>query len=337
MSKKASTVIQTSDTAVEFRNVTKTFFRAKSAGTGKGILKNLIKPQKEEFHALDDVSFTVRKGEFTAYAGPNGAGKSTTMKLLSGILLPTDGEISVLGFSPEADRIALMKRIGVLFGNRTELWWDHPVRQSMEWKKAVWNIPDDVYRRNLEMAVELLELAPLLDTFARELSLGQRLRADIAMLLLHEPELVLLDEPTLGLDVTAKRQMIRFLKTANREKGVTVMVTSHDMDDLEEMADRILMIAKGKIVYDGSFDGLRNLAGDAVRIAVTTENGETLPPLPMTLLGEQNGVFEYEADTAALPLPALLRTLSEINGIQSVEIKKSPIEQVIDSLYQNWK
>lgn len=174
-------------------------------------------------------------------------------------------------------------------------------------------------------------------TFARELSLGQRLRADIAMLLLHEPELILLDEPTLGLDVTAKRQMIRFLKTANREKGVTVMVTSHDMDDLEEMADRILMIAKGKIVYDGSFDGLRNLAGDAVRIAVTTGKGKTLPHLPMTLLGEQNGVFEYEADTAALPLPALLRTLSEIDGIQSVEIRKSPIEQVIDSLYQNWK
>ena len=215
---------------------------------GKEKIKNIFRQEKKTVTALDNVSFRVRRGEFVAYAGPNGAGKSTTMKLLSGILKPTAGSVSVLGMSPEKDRIALMKKLGVLFGNRTELWWDHPVIQSFEWKKVVWDIPDAVYRRNLDMVTELLDIGGIRNTFARELSLGQRMRADLAMMLLHSPELILLDEPTLGLDVVAKRQMIEFLKRINREEGVTILVTSHDMDDLEEMAQRILMISGGKLV-----------------------------------------------------------------------------------------
>lgn len=163
-------------------------------------IKGIFRQQKRTVAALEDVSFRVTRGEFVAYAGPNGAGKSTTMKLLSGMLQPTKGKISVLGMSPEKDRIALMRKLGVLFGNRTELWWDHPVIQSFEWKKVVWDIPDEVYRRNLERMTELLDIGGILNTFARELSLGQRMRADLAMMLLHSPELVLLDEPTLGLD-----------------------------------------------------------------------------------------------------------------------------------------
>lgn len=298
--------------------------------------RSIFKQQKRTVAALEDVSFQIRKGEFVAYAGPNGAGKSTTMKLLSGMLQPTKGRISVLGMSPEKDRIALMKRLGVLFGNRTELWWDHPVIQSFEWKKVVWDIPDPVYKRNLDRVRELLEIDGILNTFARELSLGQRMRADLAMMLLHSPELVLLDEPTLGLDVVAKRQMIEFLKKINREEGVTILVTSHDMDDLEEMARRIMMISKGRLVYDGDFDGLRMLAGNMTNFTVTTDGRE--PELQgCRLLSGEHGVFEFEADLSCTPVRVLLEMLSQADGIRDVEIRRVPIEQVIARLYQSWK
>lgn len=298
--------------------------------------RNIFKQEKKCVKALDDVSFQIKRGEFVAYAGPNGAGKSTTMKLLSGMLQPTSGNVSVLGMSPEKDRIALMKKLGVLFGNRTELWWDHPVVQSFEWKKVVWDIPESIYKRNLEMVIELLDIGEILNTFARELSLGQRMRADLAMMLLHSPELILLDEPTLGLDVVAKRQMIDFLKKINRETGVTIMVTSHDMDDLEEMAQRILMISKGKIAYDGSFDGLREITGNLTHFTVTTDGRN--PKLEgCKLLSEKQGVFEFEVDLTHMPIKELLSRLSKADGIVDVEIRKAPIEQVIAQLYQSWK
>ncbi len=299
-------------------------------------IRGLLKQEKKVVNALEEVSFQIEKGEFVAYAGPNGAGKSTTMKLLSGMLQPTGGTISVLGMSPEKDRIPLMKRVGVLFGNRTELWWDHPVIQSFEWKKVVWDIPDSVYRRNLERMIELLDIGGIINTFARELSLGQRMRADLAMMLLHSPELILLDEPTLGLDVVAKRQMIDFLKKINQESGVTILVTSHDMDDLEEMARRILMISQGKLAYDGDFDGLRDLTGNLTVFRVTTDGGR--PRLEgCRLLGEEHGVFEFEADLSQISVSVLLERLSRTDGIRDVEIRKAPVEQVIAQLYESWR
>ena len=337
MSKKASTDTSPADTAVSVNNVTKIFTQWQRENTGRGLIKNLFKPQKKIISALDNVSFIINRGEFVAYAGPNGAGKSTTMKLLAGMLQPTEGNVSVLGMSPEKDRIKVMGKLGVLFGNRTELWWDHPVSQSYEWKKVVWDIPDAVYKRNLEMVVELLDIGGLLKTFARELSLGQRMRADLAMMLLHSPELIILDEPTLGLDVVAKRQMIEFLKKINREDGVTIIVTSHDMDDLEEMAQRILMISKGVIVYDGSFDGLRDVTGNLTRFTVTMDRDAVLALEGVELISAANGVYEFEADVTKTPIQNLLRQLSEADGIKDVEINKAPIEQVIAGLYASWK
>ena len=293
--------------------------------------KNLTK-RFGDVVAVDHINATIKEGSVFGLIGTNGAGKSTTMKLLSGMLKPTGGSISVLGMSPEKDRIALMKRLGVLFGNRTELWWDHPVIQSFEWKKVVWDIPMETYQRNLDMVTELLDIGEIRNTFARELSLGQRMRADLAMMLLHSPELILLDEPTLGLDVVAKRQMIEFLKKLNRESGVTIIVTSHDMDDLEEMAQRILMISKGKLAYDGSFDGLREITGNLTHFTVTTDG--TRPEFEgCRLLGEKNGVFEFEVDLSLLPIKVLLERLSHVDGIMDVEIRKAPIEQVITQLW----
>ncbi|MCL2815950.1 MAG: ATP-binding cassette domain-containing protein [Oscillospiraceae bacterium] len=337
MLKKALTDTTLADTAVSLTTVTKIFEQWQRENAGKGLIKNLFKPEKKIISALDNVSFTVNRGEFVAYAGPNGAGKSTTMKLLAGMLQPTEGTVSVLGMSPEKDRIKVMSKLGVLFGNRTELWWDHPVSQSFEWKKVVWDIPNDVYNRNLEMVAELLDIGKLLKTFARELSLGQRMRADLAMMLLHSPELIILDEPTLGLDVVAKRQMIDFLKRINREDGVTIIVTSHDMDDLEEMAQRILMISGGKIAYDGDFDGIRETAGNLTRFVVTID-GDSIPSLnDGKLISGENGVYEFEVDVTKNPIKQLLKQLSDTDGVKDVQINKAPIEKVIAGLYAAWK
>ena len=343
-----SAATSVSGSAISLNGVTKTFAQWQRDNTGKGLLRNLIKPEKRIVTALDNLTFHIDAGEFVAYAGPNGAGKSTTMRLLAGMLQPSSGEISVLGMSPQNQRRPLMRRLGVLFGNRTELWWDHPLIQSYEWKKVVWDIPNPVYKRNLDMITELLDIGDLLKTFARELSLGQRMRADLAMLLLHGPELILLDEPTLGLDVVAKRQMIEFLKKINRDDGVTIIVTSHDMDDLEEMAHRILMISDGRIAYDGGFEGLRDITGNLVRIKITIDESvggglataPTNDPLSqfsgVSLIGSGNGIFEYEVDVAKTPLNQLLKHLSSSEGIKDLEIGKAPIEQVIANLYAAW-
>jgi len=337
MLQKDQTVMLPADSAASIKCVTKTFEQWQRSNEARNIFRNLIHPSKRIITALDAVSFEVKRGEFLAYAGPNGAGKSTTMKLLSGMLQPTSGHLSVLGLSPQKDRIALMHRVGVLFGNRTELWWDHPVIQSFAWKRVVWNIHPDRYKKMLDKVVELLDLQDILHTFARELSLGQRMKADLAMLLLHEPELILLDEPTIGLDVLAKRQLISFLKELNREKGTTVIVTSHDMDDLEEMARRILLISNGQIAFDGSFDELRTTTGALCRMVITA----SLPVIPQLtharLVSSVENVCEYEFDRAVTPIASVLREVAGIEGIEDVEIRKAPIEEVITGLYMKWK
>ena len=306
------------DSAVSISGVTKTFTQWQRGNTAGNVLRNLLKPEKRTVTALDNVSFKIKRGEFLAYAGPNGAGKSTTMKLLAGMLLPTSGEIAVLSMSPQKQRRALMSRLGVLFGNRTELWWDHPLIQSFEWKKVVWDIPDNLYRENLAMVTDLLDIGDLLKTFARELSLGQRMRADLAMMLLHSPELILLDEPTLGLDVMAKRQMIGFLKRLNEQQGTTIVVTSHDMDDLEEMARRILLISNGKIAFDGSFAVLRDELSCTKRALVNFSDG--------TCRG-----IAYD-DTNKL-----LRELSEMDGIVDVGFTQTSLEEGLANLFEKWK
>lgn len=322
--------------ALVIDKVSKSYCQWQRSGKARHIIKNLLHPEKREILALDQLSLTVRPGEFVAYAGSNGAGKSTTIKLLSGILQPTKGTITVLGKSPAKDRIGLMDQIGVLFGQRSELWWDHPVITSFEWKKQVWDIPDRIYEKNLALVTELLDLSPILHTFARELSLGQRMRADIGMLLLHDPSVIFLDEPTLGLDVLAKQMMIRFLKKLNEEKGTTIIVTSHDMDDLEEMARRIILLDRGKIQFDGSFDQLRKATGGAGRVCVTFQGcGRDLPGL--RLIHSQGHVYDYEFDREQTGIHQILGLLSQYPDVTDVEIKKAPIEDVIAGLYLSWK
>lgn len=324
--------------ALAIDNITKVYSQWQRSGKARDIIKNMFRPEKRTVVALDHLSLNIEPGEFVAYAGANGAGKSTTIKILSGILSPSEGRVSVLGLNPADDRIELMRHIGVLFGQRTELWWDHPIITSFEWKKQVWNIPDDVYKDNLAIATELLDLGDLLHTFARELSLGQRMRADIAMLLLHGPSVIFLDEPTLGLDVLAKQQMIRFLKEINRDRKTTVVVTSHDMDDLEEMARRIVLLNKGRIAFDGNFNELRNVMGACSRIAITVDPNSTVPTIPgLTLLTAKEGVCEYEFNRSITGIHEVLGRLAQFHRIEDVEIKRAPIEDVIANLYLSWK
>ncbi len=339
MLKQDQTDIKTSATedrpAIKIENVTKTFEQWQRSGKIKDIFSNMLKPKKKTIVALDNISLTINRGEFVAYAGANGAGKSTTMKLLSGMLLPKGGDISVLGMSPQKDRIALMKKVGVLFGNRTELWWDHPISQSFEWKRMVWGIPKAQFEETKDMVVDLLGIREFINTFARELSLGQRMRADLALMLLHSPELILLDEPTLGLDVLAKRNMIDFLKKLNRETGVTVVVTSHDMDDLEEMAERIVLLSKGSIAFDGSFDSLRLHTG-ATKVIELTTISQTPPALALADIIESNGhIHRYEIKKDA-SVQDLLAEISLCKDILDIETGQAPIEEVITNLYKSW-
>lgn len=325
------------DIAVNLKGVTKEFVQWQRTGQFKDIVRNLVRPEKKVVRALNQLDLEIRAGEFVAYAGANGAGKSTTIKILSGIMQPTVGDVAVLGMCPAKARVELMKRIGIVFGQRTELWWDHPVASSLEWKKVVWAIPDGEYRARLALVTDLLDLGEHLKTYARELSLGQRMRADLALMLLHSPELIFLDEPTLGLDVLAKRQMIDFLKRINKEEGTTIVVTSHDMDDLEEMAQRIVLLSRGELAFDGSFAQLRKIAGGMCRIRLTL--GRNGPPEIKggSLLSGENSIYEYEFDTNLVPVPEVLAQIALFEEVIDVEINKAPIEQVVAELYTKWK
>lgn len=316
------------DTVVDIQGVTKYFDQTRPV--------SLFKREKHRIYALKDVSFTLQKGEFAAYAGPNGAGKSTTFKLLSGMLCPQEGTVRIFGMDPSKYRIPVMRRTGILFGNRSELWWDHPVRASFEWKKEVWDITDANYERVCKELKDLLSLDEIWNSFARELSLGQRMRANLALMLLHEPELVLLDEPTLGLDVLAKRQMIEFLKKINREKQVTILVTSHDMDDLTEMANRILLINEGQLAFDGDYEQLIRMTGDNRIIRLTAKgNAPVLSGADYT--GTENGKHIYRYDASRLSVPELFGNISKLPTVEDVELGHEAIEQVIARLYEDWK
>jgi ABC-2 type transport system ATP-binding protein len=324
----------TGDTAVSLNGVTKIFRQRTRSDTVSGVLKGLFRPNINTIRAVDNVSFTVGCGEILAYAGANGAGKSTTIKLLAGLLSPDSGKISALAMDPVKQRVKFMQRTGVLFGQRTELWWDQPVITSFDWKKVVWNIKDANYRRMKNELVDLLDMAAFLNTHVRELSLGQRMRADMAMALLHEPELLLLDEPTIGMDVLAKRQIIGFLKDMNRKNRMTVIVTSHDMDDLMEIAGRIILLDKGKITYDGSFDRLRTIIGGHRTVILTTKS--TTPPLIDGAAYEksEDNRHWYKVDAEKYPIAAILQKVPA-EEIEDVETLRPPFEEQIADLYRS--
>ena len=226
-------------------------------------IKALGRRETTEIRALDDISFTIADGEIVGYIGPNGAGKSSTIKILSGILTPDSGTCLVNGRVPWKERKKHVADIGVVFGQRTQLWWDVPVIDSFALLKDIYRVDDARYNRNVEELTELLDLGDLLRTPARQLSLGQRMRCEIAASLLHDPKVLFLDEPTIGLDAVSKLSVRSFIQKRNETRGTTVLLTTHDMQDIEALANRILLIGKGKILMDGTFDDVRAINPDA--------------------------------------------------------------------------
>ncbi len=244
---------------IEVEHLTKIYRVARRRAGFREALKALGKREYEEIRALDDISFSVPEGQIVGYIGPNGAGKSSTIKVLSGILTPDSGNCRVNGSVPWKERKRYVREIGVVFGQRSQLWWDVPVIDSFELLRDIYAIEDASYRKTLDELTELLDLSELLRTPARQLSLGQRMRCEIAAALLHRPKLLFLDEPTIGLDAVSKLAVRHFIQEENRLHHTTVLLTTHDMQDIEALASRIILIGKGKVLMDGTFDDLRAL------------------------------------------------------------------------------
>ena len=325
---------------IEVTNLAKVFRVAERRAGLAGAFRGLVDRRVREVHALAGVDFDIERGELVGYIGPNGAGKSTTIKILAGILTPTGGACTVDGLTPWRDRRRHAARIGVVFGQRTQLWWDLPVVESFELLQRVYRVPEPLFRRNRDRMVELLGLGPLLDTPVRQLSLGQRMRADLAAALLHGPKLLFLDEPTIGLDAAAKLAMRDFVRTLNRAEGVTVVLTTHDMDDIEALCERILVIGQGRILIDGDIDDLRRRVGNERVLIVDFEEPGSLPALEHELEGA--GLREVRVtgkrarigfDAGAIAPAALIAQVTSRFEVHDLFLEHPPIEHTVADLY----
>lgn len=297
-------------------------------------LKGMIHREYDEIMALDKVSFEIGEGELVGYIGPNGAGKSTTIKILSGILTPDSGECTVLGKIPYKDRINYVKDIGVVFGQRTQLWWDLPVIDSFELLKDIYKIPLVDYVEIKKELIEWLNLGGFINTPVRQLSLGQKMRCELAASLLHSPRVLFLDEPTIGLDAVSKLAVREFIKKLNKERGVTVILTTHDMDDIESLCSRVMVIGKGRILSDGSLQSLRNTVSRDRRLILdfdTGANGFSIEGTTIVKKEKNKLIIDFNPDVIT---PAnLIATLSSKYNIIDILIENPPIEEIIAKIY----
>lgn len=299
-----------------------------------GGLKSIVHKEYEEIIALDKISFEVGEGELVGYIGPNGAGKSTTIKILSGILTPDSGECKVLGKVPYKERIDYVKDIGVVFGQRTQLWWDLPVIDSFELLKDIYKIPLGEYLKIKKELIEWLSLESFIDTPVRQLSLGQKMRCELAASLLHSPRVLFLDEPTIGLDAVSKLAVREFIKKLNKERGVTVILTTHDMDDIETLCNRVIVIGKGKILLDGSLQSLRNTVSKARRLILDFDEGTNGFFIDgATLISKEKNRLVIDFDPDIITPADLINTLSTKYKIKDILIENTPIEEIIAKLY----
>ncbi len=288
---------------------------------------------RDQAVAVHDLTFSVQAGEMVGYIGPNGAGKSTTIKMLTGILVPTGGTVRVGGLDPSRQRVELARRIGVVFGQRSTLWWDLPLRDSFELLQKMYRIPPARYRDNLDRFVDLLDLAAQLDTPVRQLSLGQRMRGDITAALLHDPEVIYLDEPTIGLDAVSKGRLREFLRALNRERGTTLLLTTHDLQDIEALCDRVIVIDHGTSVYDGSLAGLHALGGSTRTLVVDLVDEAPPIDVPGAEVRKVEGSrqwLSFPSDASAAPVVAAVASAYDVADLS---IHEPDIEDVIRDLY----
>jgi ABC-2 type transport system ATP-binding protein len=282
---------------------------------------------------VHDLTFTIEPGEMVGYIGPNGAGKSTTIKMLTGILVPTAGHVRVAGLEPSRRRTDLARRIGVVFGQRTTLWWDLPLRDSFELLRQIYRIAPERYRTNLAEYVDLLDLGDLLDIPVRQLSLGQRMRGDITAALLHDPEILYLDEPTIGLDVISKGRLREFLRTLNAERGTTLLLTTHDLQDIEALCRRVMVIDHGTLVFDGTLTDLHRHGGSTRTLVVDLIDEAAPIEVPGASVRRVDGPrqwLSFPADASAAPIVAAVAASYDVADLS---IQEPAIEDVIRDLY----
>ncbi|WP_381804758.1 ATP-binding cassette domain-containing protein [Streptomyces niveus] len=314
---------------IELDGVEKVFDVRRRAG--------LLRREKHQVRAVDGITFRVARGEMVGYIGPNGAGKSTTIKMLTGILTPSAGRLRVAGIDPSRERTKLARRIGVVFGQRTTLWWDLPLIDSYRLVHRMYRIPDKRYRENLERCVELLELGELLEVPVRQLSLGQRMRGDIAAALLHDPEVLYLDEPTIGLDVISKARVREFLRELNVERRTTVVLTTHDLTDIEQLCERVMVIDHGRLMYDGVLAGLHEVGASERTLVVDLER--ELPPveLPGARVVKVEGPRQWLAFPAAESAAPLVARIAAEYPLVDLSVREPDIESVIAKMLSRRK
>jgi ABC-2 type transport system ATP-binding protein len=320
---------------IEARAVSKRFRQHKRFPGFLGALKTLVTSEYTEVTAVEDVSFDIGAGEAVGYLGPNGAGKSTMIKMMTGILVPSSGLVSVLGRTPHQKRLDNARQIGVVFGQRSQLWWDLPVQDSFELHRRIYDIPEARFRDNLKRFSELLELTPFLDRAVRQLSLGQRMRSEIVMALLHDPKILFLDEPTIGLDVVAKDAVRKFLAEINRERGVTIILTTHDLHDIETICPRLIMVDQAKLIFDGELRKLRSALGSSRRL--TLEFGVDPGPLALknaTLTTDEGLRKHYRIERDDVSLVDVLGEIGRDRDLKDIALEEPGIEEVIRTFYQ---
>lgn len=321
---------------IELSGINKTFRVARrDAGFGRAV-KALFHREYTRIEALRDVSFKIGDGEMVGYIGPNGAGKSSTIKVMSGILTPDSGACVIDGRTPWKERREHVAHIGVVFGQRSQLWWDVPVIDSMELLRDIYRVDERTFRRNLDELTQMLNLSQILRTPARQLSLGQRMRCEIAASLVHSPRILFLDEPTIGLDAVSKLAVRDFVRRINRERGTTVILTTHDMQDIEALVERILLIGKGRILLDGSLESLKARYSQKRTLTITYGTGAVVPVPGMRVLSDERGRAAVEVDTQTLAVSGAIEAISRTAEIQDLSVTGASAEEMVARLYEDF-
>lgn len=323
---------------IEVKNISKTFkVPVRNAGL-KETMKSFFHRKYNYVHAVKDISFNIEQGEIVGYIGPNGAGKSTTIKILSGILTPDTGTASIDGMIPWTNRTKYVKNIGVVFGQRSQLWWDIPAEDTFDLLCEMYKLDKQEYQKTKEELVEKLNLKEIIKMPVRQLSLGQRMRCEIAASLLHKPKILFLDEPTIGLDAVSKKVVRDFIKKINQEQNVTVILTTHDMSDIEALAKRIILIGKGSVLYDGSLTKLKRKYDTESFVTISTKS--KLPNLKKKGIISKSKVpdgYKFVIDTKVIDISSFLNYLSDKINIDDVEIDKQNVDDIIIKLYQEFQ
>ena len=322
---------------IEVKQISKTFRVAKKKSGLRESIKSFFKREYVEIKAVDDISFSIDKGEIVGYIGPNGAGKSTTIKMLSGILTPDAGTCKINGMVPWKERVRYVKNIGVVFGQRSQLWWDIPAEDTFDLLKDIYEIPEEKYQTTKKDLIERLNLYDIINIPVRQLSLGQRMRCEIAASLIHNPEILFLDEPTIGLDAVSKQVVREFIKKLNQEKHTTIILTSHDMADITTLAKRIILIGKGKVLYDGSLKKLQNKYQTEKYVSINTRDFLSIQNKGIKDIRKNKDGYDLVIDIRHITISELLNVISKKITIEDIEIDHEGIDNIIVKLYEDYK